>query len=793
MKRSLTLVASILLFTVQQASGKLGAYIPKFIGYSGNLSFDGRYSIDDSEGTDGRVKKDHNKKYRETLDVETMGYIYHPSLLFFKMKMSGELERESQLNGDGQWNVNKGENEEYTINGLVLANKPLNLDFTVSMRRPFDSYGMGSSSNVSNIFEAETNLNYRSLHNHATLSYLYYSSKSEDSYSAYGGGNVTRHDDVTTLRGNISRNNEKYAIAGTLSHQIRNHDNGSVLKSSATTPIIGDRTVTDQIMTEGELTYKRYTFHNSAEYSISSTHDNTVDDEILSEKWEKKKIRQVVDIDLPWNMDSQVVVLVDRADNENRNVGNGGDWQVTYNENQNFDGVLHHHLFDSVRSVFGIGLHNRHSENDHNFNQSYNASVNYSKKLFGGGIQANIDNRYIIDQQQGTPDYTDILGNDLNQVDFAGSSFDINRGDVVVSSLRVGVCDVDGTNIAGEVYSCDCYTKENPTCSSDIDSQLWQALPSNKYSVTQNVGITRLTIDPTAVVAGTDYDLRASYKLPKADYTTLSNTSSFMAKISLFDDALSSTYRHSFTKEKFLKGDGGYENLTPEVTLNYIGVLWHKAPFSLQGHYNMLDGDNFTERRLFGQGRYSDRRKINRNMILSWGCKYSNESVKGEDGASVAVHNTRRLLHTNLGLSGLIPLTNMRYSAGTSYSQNRGSAPEYQINNNGLWQNIVYDDLDTDNYSSNLKINGIIPITGFRFELSMVYSLSQNLDNKIDTTTKGYLVKTERSWKFGGTTLSISGDYHVSESWGEVKISNVDTHTKDTEANVLVKLKRSLF
>jgi hypothetical protein len=436
-----------------------------------------------------------------------------------------------------------------------------------------------------------------------------------------------------------------------------------------------------------------------------------------------------------------------------------------------------------VRTTLDADLNNHVTENDHRQTQKYNAKVDYDKLLHGGRINAHFVNRLVINSQDGTPNY-------VEEQPIGTSTFDLKQTNINFDTLKVESCYVDKkTRDKDNAYSCDCY--KNKQCSFTVDSQLWTSLSEgsdwdhNKQQV---------NVINAALTSGS-YEFRATYSLVEGTYTTLSNTSSYVATLHLFDDVFSSRVSHSSTRERFLKGDEGYDSNIPLlVKRNGLDLTLNRVPITANVSYNWLDSDKFNEKRLLMSAGYASGHRINKNLNLHWGTGYNRESSSGKDSTGENRSGTKKLFNMNFSISGLIPRSKLRYVASTGYSVKRGFIPTYQVDENGLWQEINYHDDDTNNYSNIVGINGLIPYVGFMFTLNGKYQLTNNLTNHLDTTTKQYALSTHRDWIFGSTTLSLSAKYSILDQRGEVGTQyGTDTHNMDNNAEITFVMKRELF
>ncbi len=794
MKRYPALVAIVLMLSARQALGAWQHFVPKFVGYQGELTSEGRYLKHTITEAAKDAEETNINEFKETLEISSIGYVYNPNMVIFEISLSGLLDREKYRHKRGDSDtetVTSGQGHEYELKGLVLRTKPYNLDFDLTEQRPFGTGGYSDNNSTGRILQDIINLNYRKESIGGRLGYVYYNSQRSDNS---GQENAVESEAAShTVSLNSSYKGADYSLNLSLARSLQKNTTESSASGTTGSVVTGNNaSVRDRLSTTASTVYRNFTILSSAQYTATRTEQDTVNgDSMPSDRSASKGIQEKIDIDLPWNMDSKIKLSANKRDSSRRNLDQGAvDWISNYNEDNEISGVLHHKLFDSLRSKLSADLQNNNTDTSSRLTQNYLFSSDYVKLLRGGQMTANISDGLIISKEDGKSSYTDVVAQDVTILPISES---ITRSHAVVDSVNVEACELgaDNTIINGQRYSCDCYEKN--TCALDIDRQLWQQLNEGLQWTIQDVKADFLTVKIISLPATETYDIRVNYSMPEAKFTTSSNTTSFSAKLSLLDNTLSSSVSCSLTREKFLEGDSGFDDLSPSVVQNYLDLMWEKDSFTLKGSYSSLAGEKFEEKRWLAMGRYNAGHMINRYVKASWGGDYKREDVHGQDATQLIRHDIKRLLNANVGFFGTIPFTSMRYTAQALYRRKRGYAPHYKFNDNGLWQNIIYQEDDTNTYSRSLSINGIVPRVGFDFSLQGAHILTENLANSIDTKTNSYLITTKRNWIFGGTTLSLEGHYSILDQWGEIGADNVESHKQESETEVLFKVVRVLF
>ncbi|HFQ81606.1 MAG TPA: hypothetical protein ENK33_09590 [Desulfobacterales bacterium] len=779
-------LALALLLPAATARAAWRQFVPTIWYSTSGLSYDYRFiSHTSKDKSQDRETLSRNKEVRATLDFSSLGYIYNPDLLIFTLDFAGETDRNTHTNEqDDGWQVNKGDGIDFDLAGLVLRRKHLNLDFHISESRPFITSVYGDSNTHETIFQGDSALNYRLTPLSARLGYSHYKSTTEDNSGI--GGTAKRWATNDTVNISSSYKGKGYSVNGAASHRIQKNETDQKPLSSLTG---NNSSANNFLRLSGTLTYKNFDFLSSGNYSVSHTDNDLVSGETLpSNISAHKSFIQNIKIHLPWNMSSKIEMSVDRQDDSNRDLDQTRDWLSTYDENEYLNAKLNHRLYESLFTQLKIGWRNKNSESDRTKTQDYNLSIDYRKRLFGGYLTARTSNDLLITGQQGTPSYTDVIPGNFTSAGPFPITFNI-KPNADPPTITVAVCDINhsDTNTGGKHYSCDCYAQNS--CTKDIDNTLWQNLSQGSWNA--NTPIINITALPAT---GGPYEIRANYSLPAGeDYTISSNTTRFSVNLSLLDNRLSSTYEYSLTKEKFLKGNSGFEDLQPQVTRDYVNLIWTEKPFKIENAYTWLEGTNFYDRRWHIETSYNDGRKITNYLYSGWWIIYKRDDTHGEDASAESKHDVEWHFNTGISFSGPVPLTGIHYNLTTSLVSRRGNAPEYQFNDKGLWQNIDYEKDDTDTYSNALKLYGVIPYIKCTASVQGRYILSKNLTNGINTKSLYYIFNAERNWIFGATTISLNGNYSINDQRGEVGATDQVNRRVDTNSKIFLKIRRILF
>ncbi len=734
---------------------------------TGALSYDYRFiSHASKDKTQNKETLSRNKEIRATLDYSSLGYIYNPNLLIFTLTLASETDRNTYKNEqDEGWRVNKGDGITFDLAGQVLRRKHLNLDFHIAESRPFINSGYGDSNARETIFQGDSALNYHQTPLTARLGYSHYKSASE------GDSGITnmvkRWAMNDTFNISSSYKGKGYSVNGAASHRLQKNKTDQKPVSSLT----GDNSsVDDFLRLSGTLTYKNFDFLSSGNYTTSHTDDDLISGETLPRSISAhKSFIQDIKIHLPWNLSSKIEMSVDRQDESSRDLDQTRDWLSTYSEDEYLKAKLNHRLYESLFTQLKIGWRNKNSESDRTKTQNYNLSVDYRKRLFGGYLTASTSNNLLITGQQGTPSYTEVIARNVTSTSLPAGPFTIKQSNADPATITVAVCDINhsDTDTGGKHYTCDCY--EQNTCSKTIDNELWVNLSQGSQWNISNPGASYLALNITGLptTSTSTYDVRTSYSLPAGeDYTISSNTITFSVNLSLLDNRLSSAYEYSLTKEKFLNGNSGFEVLQPQVTRDYINLVWTEKPFKIENAYTWLDGKDFYDRRWHLETAYNDGRKITNYLSAGWWVIYKRDDAHGADSSAESKHDVEWHFNTGISFSGPVPLTGIHYNLSTSLVSRRGNASEYQFDDKGLWQNINYEKDDTDTYSNSLKLYGVIPYIKCTASVQGRYSLSKNLTNGINTKNLYYIFDAERNWIFGATTVSLNGNYSINDQRG---------------------------
>ena len=210
MKCTVSFLLSILSFTilfVQPAHGQIRPFVPRILGYSGEVRVDSLYETEIEESQNNRIER-VKTTFRQDLKLDLFGYTYHPRFNIFSIRGSlGLDQRKLKLNDNRQpWNFTTS--DQYDIRTIFLPQHPYNLELFTSQSNPILA-GSLSSDKPSQTRESGAIFKYDLepwLVNARFISTKISDQNDRNTRSNLYDGNVTYTNPIATLGGFVNHN-----------------------------------------------------------------------------------------------------------------------------------------------------------------------------------------------------------------------------------------------------------------------------------------------------------------------------------------------------------------------------------------------------------------------------------------------------------------------------------------------------------------------------------------------------------------------------------------------------------
>ena len=778
-------VIALMALCVMTSSKLLNAapvdFLPKFAVFDGELEFEGLYSSI-GKAEDGDISKNEKIAFRERLLFETIGYVYHPSLLLFKGSIAGNLNQDQNRSGTSGWRGERSTDEEYEIEGVVLGRKPYNLEFDASLDRPFSTAGYRNYGEAKSNFKSGVTLNYKKRPLKSSLSYIHRASETKIHNSEARLAESLYEMTSDSIRGDIRSHGKNYSYSSYITHKVSSDI------SSGTTVENENEATDDGMGFNGSLKYKQATILGSAQ--LEKTQRNNDD-------FFRFSISDRISIDLPWNMDADI--LSSYSKNETTVVSEStGEGKESVSINKQFKGEVRHQLFDSIKSKVSAEYRKNDTTTSSRTNQDFNARAAYSKMLRGGGVVIGLENELYRTGQQGEPEienerYDDVFASVID------TPFSLRQPNVDIERIRV------------EIFNSRCLAEYNSSCGDFAEVVQngggWQSLsrtvqwdvvdPLSQFVRIDIIDVTKTPALPPPI--GTHHKIRVSYSLREADFVVQSNKTTLFSALDLFNKSLSVQYDYSLTTQKYVDGDETFGDLSPTVAENFLGFTFNKEPFVASTSYRIINSEQYDEQRWVMEGAFRKGVNILSNIPINWGVNYKREELVEEDSSGTTLKNVETRFVTGLSASGNVPYIGLKVTPRSSFTRHIGVVRAHRVNADGIWTTFdVEGENDNDVYSNRVNFSMIIPYLKVKTTFYVTYDFEDNFTNRntIVTRENGFDARRTWSWLLGGTNISLSGNYFYTNKLKEITSASDVVHTtslEEEELEIILTANRKFF
>lgn len=739
MRKKYGLWLALLLLQPGAAWGGILDYRPRLVSSHATLSADLSYRSElqeesSAQGLVASAKSSHEaveKKIRESLNLTTLSYLYHPDLFYFTLAGSGILDQiTTETNGNPV--ESKVTSESYDFRGFLLRKKDYRGEIYLNSNKPFlVARGQGGQTEIEN---AGVELRYDKSPYRSLLAVNHSQNQS--------GADVRSVDHAKTM---VGYTNEDFILDGV---GERASDSAAGVQHLIDTLELNNRAVYKEVALVTEVTVQR------TEYDVQSGLEY--------------EVRETMSGKLPWN--SRWRGHYSRQDNTTETVTLGssrGDHRML----ENLELELENKLFESLRTAVREGHRSNRSTSGGSVSDTLIAETHYQKKIWGGSVHGDLSNNILRLGNQGRI---------TEKQAFAGAGISDKRVGIPDPPLVIPRGDIDPLSVVVEVET------KNGIFISLSPNMHWYLktdgpLPTIYIRDTIEEYFRLQLYEPR-----TAYNFRVTYTTLPADYTVQTNDSLLHMGVGFFENVWRTDYSHQYTVQDIISGDPN-RPLAPAIASDSLSLSFVKAPFILSSGYRWVQAD-YVGKRWSSLGEFQkdinvlgpvvSKVRASAKKIESWLELTTGEAIQEEETSWGGV------LVTTLP----IPWTGINLLHEVTYKSIRGFVNEFRGYYN--YNYLAIPTNDKDQFTTNLSCQTNIPKTRVTVTARGYYDKENFLGGLLSIRT-GYKLAAGYNWNFGATNLSLHADYiteRVETETGEL----FDTRS-DTIADVYLRMTRQLF
>lgn len=786
---------------IQAVSAQAGvaSLKPILLNYHSKLTMRSIYLTSDKTTTYAQNDSSSRRGFRESLDLSTAGYVYHPNLMFFNLE-GGYGQDQTRLTANGVQTDQQGGFDSYEMRTFLLKAKPYNMEVYTLKEKEFATSEKVSEQDREITHESGAKFNFR-----------------KQGYTAKLG-----YENLTRVDGDNSRATDNYDLIGNFQKpkigSLEDFTAMAVLRyqdNSGTTLGEGWRGETS---TDGQL-------YNSFAYKIFdfSTDISSLSTDLLGSSEEAQAayandlltFREGITAELPWDFTSRVLLMADRGTTDNSLDALGSE-SSRDNDKLSFD--LTQKLYRSLETKL---LANVDSSQNRGVRRIDNieavTSGETDRREYG------LESRYqkiLPFSSQGTG----FVSSRNTQTSRLGLNVEYDR---FVASEEAGVVrfqlakDTDTEGMTIEVL------KENPdklnsACKSAFENpqaafpNCWISLSVEDYLLTKSIDIDK------SVVSTITLDVINLRSLPGFDYASFDNgdgtfdpfpfrvrrdlravdatvqTNSLGAGLTLFD-LVSSNYTHSVTAQ-----EGNYAGFTlqPEVVDDRINLRFFRQSFSAgisQQWIRALGDEAITDMRTS----YDKTMKFFERMTVVLGANAYSGRGEAIDSLGSSSSSSEQGYTYSLDATTPVPYIGATFRAGNKFSYSKGSIVRLALTRDGVMipsQDLGIDDRTVISNSVGLSKPFTIPWIKFGADSFVRYEweTTSGEENRKSSRLQ-YGANARRSWRLGATMINLDARYANNERSvdGGVFFRNIGERTvseeRDNTFMVMLTVVRQLF
>lgn len=627
MKGTVRLIVILLLTLV--FAGEVRAdyrlFIPRISEYQGFATLDSSYEQQE-DTTNGRGLKNKDLFLRETLQLNSVGYVYDPRFITFQVNLSAGVKQESFSIGDNSEPFNTMFAREYTFRMIVLPKHPYNLELFALRVEPLTRRAFLQSESVA--YSKGAIFRYKKKPYFFNAHYI-----DNTTESPVGSYSTTKYGVLGTYYKEMGQ--EKfYSYSGTYDHTTSSYSAGG----STDTAALANTYYLKTISISSNVAYTQSS-QDSSSLSLSSKTMN----------WgERARLR------LPWNF------TWDLSFGWNKNKlktssGAAGEQKIS-STTKSISTMITHKLYSSLFSNYSLSYSSLDSGTGTTTTFANSLGFTYVKNIPWGRMRSGISLGRTTTDRKGVQS----VPNEPHPGVRVPGSFTLDNQDVDVNTILVFVGSVE---VPGQVI----------LLTENVD-----------YVVTpfgNTFQITVLNLPPEFVIPGT-YDFFVSYTLNNAESKIRTTNLSYSLNFELFNDLLFPYYNHTTSRQKVLSGTT--QELPWNFTSDIVGFMLVKRPFTFSASYLKVSSDVNPSSGWKTELTYID--NLSQTMQLQAAANYSDISYPEGSGTG-GVSYTERVFGASAGIQQTFTRQNMHVSVVGAYSRAESftTSNSYSLSGNYVW------------------------------------------------------------------------------------------------------------
>ncbi len=519
-----TLAAILWLLTPAAAMGAEKIFFPQLSAFEGDMEF-GLSREEYNNKTNGRGIGTEDSTATERLRLGTVGYVYHPRFITFRLKGAWGLRQEDFDSESVGHRRTSGTTEEYDLRAWLLPEHPYNLELYTVRRNPLLAGRLQPGSNIVSYEKG------------ATFRYLWMP------WSFETGVNQV----------NTSGNNTfAYDSHGVFAA-------GSAFLGPTTTSASYFRTVTEELSGVRENTRDRYYLSNRISQPLF-----TLNSRVEQQEEHRGGLTRMPATDdrLNWNEDITIPLPAHFLASAFYNVDRERTSMLffppdlpeqSFSRTETGRFTLNHILYASLRTNYSVQYLDIGSSTGNSDSVSQSVSTVYTKLIPGGRLTLG----GLLNRGEQTRKGAPTTLREAHQIVAPGSFF-LNGTQVNISTISVWIQDPPGS----------------PVLLQPFQYQVNQAGPRTEIQI--------LSL-PVPFALGIPHQFLVDYQTIPADVALLNRQTGYNLRLELFNNTMNPYYNHSSNEQRVVSGriPGGPDLTTSDT----IGLQVLVAPFSLLAEY----------------------------------------------------------------------------------------------------------------------------------------------------------------------------------------------------------------
>jgi hypothetical protein len=516
------LAATIVALIPKIAPAAERSFLPRLVTFDGELEAGMRYESYENR-TDGRGLETSDTLATERLRLSTLGFIYHPRFMTFRLMGALGLRQEwfsTEIASQKASDVS----EEYDIRAWILPEHPYNLEVYTTRRNPIlggriapgpdlvshEKGAIGRYTRMPLFLEVGTN-------------------------------------DVSTTGQNSYRSETSYASG---SYFLGPTSTTATYNHVTSTNAAAVSTIRDRYYAVNDISLPLFTLQSRWEFQD----DLQEGPGMAPADMERTNWMEDLSFPLPGNFRTDLTYSVSRDRVASMAAAPPPfDSVLTRTENERVS--LSHDLYASLRTSYNMNYTVLDSTGGESRTAAQSLNVLYTKRITGGRLTAGGYLSRMNQERRGAPVVLE------THETTATGIFDLNLPLSDLSSVAVWVVDPSGALVPLILHLH------------------YEVQPSGSL---RSIDIISLPVPPWLPASGS-YTFKVTYAPVAADFELLNDGSAYNLSLELFDNLVNPYYNHSNLRQELISGfiPGGPDNVTSDVA----GIRLQRVPYFVLGEY----------------------------------------------------------------------------------------------------------------------------------------------------------------------------------------------------------------